>query len=163
MKKRIIKLINSKEQEVHIDPTIKIASFKINKIYVNPEFFKLPLIEQKVIIYHEKFHKSIIGRFLGFLAMLFSAFFLISLIKLLPIKILDLIIFNTSLLTGIIALLFFWINEILADYNAIRKMGATNTLKTIKKIYSKKKINWFDDYIIHPPLKLRLKIIEMLK
>ncbi len=84
-------------------------------------------------------------------------------IKLIPIKVSDLIIFNPSPLTGIIAVVLLWLNEICADYNAIRKMGATSTLKTIKKIYSNKKANWFNDNIAHPPKKLRLCIIKIIE
>ncbi len=51
------------KQELYIDPTIEIASFKTNKIHVNPKFFKLPIVEQKVIVYHEKFHESCLGKY----------------------------------------------------------------------------------------------------
>ena len=59
-------------------------------------------------------------------------------------------------------ILIFWLVEIVADSNAIKMMGKKIVIKNIGKVYENKKFNLENDWIMHPPWRIRKKIMENL-
>ena len=55
-----------------------------------------------------------------------------------------------------------WLSEIIADSNSVKLYGKKVVINTIGKFYQKKKLKIFKDWILHPPWKLRKKIMEEL-
>jgi len=172
--KKIIQLKKELKQEFYIDPSQKhIAETRSDKkIYVNPKFLKLPLSEQKIIIYHERGHSkfklfNFVGTLTSYSLLLCIFLFFCSLVLLLFLnKQLDSLFFGVALFS--FTIFFFtiyitlnWLIEILADLNAIKNIEKRIFLKVLNKIYQKNDFSWLNG-ILHPPLKLREKIIKEL-
>ena len=54
-----------------------------------------------------------------------------------------------------------WMLEIIADFNAVKNMGVEN-FKVIMEYYQEKEFNLWNDWICHPPSKLRERIMKEL-
>ena len=167
--KKIIKLNNGLTEEyfINTNPKAHIAQVKKDKkIYVNKDFDKLSLLSQKVIIYHERGHKTKSNLIIRRLAIIFEIIFILTIIHLLLylrlpeqsiISMSKNIILVMLSLTSFIG--FVWLNEVISDFNSVKNMGKELTIQTIGDIYSKKRFNIWNDWVMHPPWKLRKKIM----
>jgi len=170
-----IKLKGRTTQEYFIDPKGPIAEFKRDKkIYVNKDFLKLSPKEKQVVVYHERGHLKM-SNYLFFeisniflLIFGFSIAYLIvnSVLKLVGYRIPFDINFSINIFLIIFSLVsicsFRWLSEIICDFNSIRNLGKNQTIKTIGEIYKKEKFHLWNHWVLHPPWKLRKKIMEEL-
>ena len=53
-----------------------------------------------------------------------------------------------------------WLVEIIADLNAIKNINKKIHILKLRKLYNNKKIGFWRRYIQHPPINLRIKIME---
>lgn len=178
--KKILKLKGQDKEEYFIDPRSKahIAQVRTdNRIYINNKFEKLPLIDRQTIIYHERGHSKFkLFRLLShliapvFLAICFFTLLLSLFILIVNFKF-NLQIFDIpnviwfigiiiSILFFISAVIIYWLQEIISDSNAVKKIGKKQVVKAIGTFYLNKKFNLWNDLVLHPPWKLRKKIIE---
>ncbi len=140
-----------------------------NKIYVGKQFEELPREEQLALIYHERGHLNFRLFKWTRIIQLFS--FLVSFLcifltppKNITYSLIDLIIDSIIIGTWLICFaLFNWFLEIVADLNAIWNIDKKYQISLLKRLYRRKDL--LDNLIsclAHPPLKLRIKIMEAL-
>lgn len=182
-----VELNNGIREEVLIDKKqkhIALAKTSDKRIYVNKEFLNKTKKQQKAIVYHERGHsKFILFRLSYQIADIFCILFLLSLI----ISALTFIFFSIVYLLGVfytqliinwnylfygVATLFIsftnlliysfinWLIEIIADFNSKKNVGIENFKNSIITYYQEKEFNLWNDWIKHPPWKLREKIME---
>ena len=178
--KEKIKLKNGESQEYYIDSKFKwVAEVRRDdKIYIGNGFRELKDIEKQAVITHERGHlkfvlfKTIL-KLNGFaqtfsLLSIFLGLFFIALNFIVPIN-----LFNISnwlwisiIILGLFIFIQFtlinWLSEIIADSNSVKLYGKRAVINTIGKFYQNKKLKIFKDWILHPPWKLRKKIMEEL-
>jgi len=178
--KEIIKLKNGRSQEYYLDSKFKwVAEVRRDdKIYVGDGFKELTNTEKQAVISHERGHlnfklfKTILNinglsQTLSLLSVFLGLFF-IAINLIVSIKLFN--ISNWLWISVIILGLFIfvqftlinWLNEIIADSNSVKLHGKKLVIKTIGKFYQNKKLKIFKDWILHPPWKLRKKIMEEL-
>lgn len=179
-KRTILILRDGEKQDIYFDPKFKgLAEVRRDKkIYVSKKFFNLKKNQKVGIIYHERGHsnfclwKTIMNICPFFLSIGLTLMFF-SLLSLILNYLLNFRIFNISNVIWIILLvcalmnlfsyvMFMWFLEILADANSTKKVNKVTMIHTIGNFYKKKKLNPFGDWVLHPPWKLRKKIIEEL-
>lgn len=178
--RKTIKLLTEKEQEYFIDPNPDAHIAEVRnpnkKICVNNRFENLSNNEKLAVIYHElghskfkryDFFSEIANIFLTFsvLLILFSFFFLIfNFIFNISLFNLSSLIWFIFILCGICFFFFymfvFWFLEIIADINSCARIDKKHLIKIIENEYSSKKIGFWRRNIIHPPWRLRKKIMD---
>lgn len=181
LERRSFKLKDGTEQEVYINPKVPVAVTKTNgQIHVSPEFFTLNDDEQNVVMHHEIGHlksNKLLFLMSRLSIILFGANATYALVRLIfDIMNLRLVVYlnMTAVLILIptfliLSAVFTWLLEINCDANAVKNMGKYLTARTIEKIYTTRRFRWFwqkwefhlwSNLILHPPLRLRIKIIE---
>ena len=170
IKKRVINLKKGLSQEVIVCRSNNIAFVRGKKIYVNEEFFRLlNPSEQRAVIYHEKHHTTKEARFLAKSSMFI---WILGLILFLPGILLLVILKFYLFFIGLSLIIAFaslrWLIETMADANAVKSVGKDLMAKTLRKVYEnnhqKRGVisNFFNNYLLHVPLKLRIRIIQSL-
>lgn len=168
-KKMKIKLKGKDREEYFVDSKRKqIARVRCDrKIYVNERFEELPLKDKQVIIYHERGHSKfslwypithIIAPFhltITMLLLFFSLFFLgfgfVLKFNFFGInRIIWLFVFVVGVLNFVAFVTSNYLLEIIADSNAVKKMGKKVVIETIEKVYENKKPEFWSDKIMHP-------------
>ena len=177
--KRTIKLPNGAFEEYFINPkqkTIAMTRKLDRKIYVNNDFENLSKKKKDTIILHERGHSNFwlwrisleLGGILLSLAFIFIFFslFFITFNLTLKIKIFGFgnLLWIMFILIGLINFLGFvlinWLLEIIADLNSIKNIRKQFVIKTIGEFYENKKFNLWNDLILHPPWKLRKRLMN---
>jgi len=175
-----IMLLDRTKQEYFIDPAPKsfIAEVRNNntKICVNKKFEKLSINQKLAIIYHELGHlrfklynffreiANIFSYFSILLTFIFAFFLVIDLIFKINLFNISKVICLVMVLLGIIffslSMFIYWFLEIIADINSSARINKKYLIKLIEGEYTGKKISFWRRNILHPPWKLRKKIME---
>ena len=168
---------------------IATTQLKDKRIYVNKSFFDKERAKekQKTIIYHERGHSHfLLWRPLSYLAIIFKFIFLVflifSLFTFVYIGILYLLgvvyqsffininyifygltLLSLSIINLLVITVISWMLEVIADFNAVKNMGKENFNDSVIHYYKEEKeFNLWNDWIIHPPWKLRKRIMDEL-
>jgi len=173
-----IELLDKKSQEYFIDKSNKVHGAEVrsdNKIYVESNFEKLSRNEQLAIIYHERGHSNfkllnwikLIQPFqlILFVLLFFMAlmYILIAIITRRPFGVFGIFggVFLLFSIGEFVGFMFFnWLLEIIADLNSIKNIDKKVLVSQLKSLYGKKDLGFLRKYIDHPPINLRIKIME---
>ena len=174
----IWELLDKKVQEYFIDESKKVHGAEVradNKIYVESNFERLPRNEQLAIIYHERGHSNFkllswIKLIQPFQLILFVLLFFMAIIYILiavltrkPLGVFGIFggIFLLFSIVEFVSFMFFnWLLEVIADLNSTKNIDKKILISQLKSLYARKDIGFWRRYIDHPPIKLRIKIME---
>jgi len=186
IRKETIPLKKGLKQKVIVWDKKDIAMARKDKIYVNEDFFRIfNKKERETVIYHERHHITKVGKlflnlsnlFMLIGAFLISIFLFMIIIKMmgnLPFfrlnyelpKINNLLFIIFGLIFIFISSLYRWLSETMCDANAFKNSGKKVLINALEKAYkyNKKKMSIIkcleNNYLLHVPKNLRLKIIK---